>query len=313
MDLAHFEAEVGSRWARVYPGLGLGPLRLREDWRETRSQVRIQQDGRNRWWAVVVVERPKRRRFEELEEGGETQAPATDFALPEQARVAALDPGVRSFLTGFDPSGRAFSLVDSGDSSSSSSSGEASSGGRTNRGADRIRKLNNLSEKLCRMARRPKAGAAIDKRRRHRLLRKASRIRRRVRGLVDDMHRKVIRWLLDRYDVLLLPTFEVSGMVAAVDARGRRRKIRKKTVQQLLSLSFYKFSRRLACRAEEEGAKVVRVCEAYTSKTCGRCGWEDEKLGGNKRFFCRSCGLSIGRDENGSRNIFLRFVVRAGF
>ncbi len=338
VDVTHFKAEEGSRVASLYPRILREQLRLREKWRSTSCELRLQLDGRNRWWLVVPLERPKRERFREWtgEEsggsssgatsvsGGESQTPgnsrkrkraadravsssdASDpsvfssfscsFPLPETARVAALDPGVRSFLTGYDPSGKSFSL------------GESRGG---NDGVNRLEKLNQMASKLSRLARSGE-GEAGGGRKGWTLRRKAERVRRRVRGLVDDMHRKVIRWLLDRYDVLLLPTFEVAEMVRKEGVRGKRRVIRKKTARQLLSLSFFKFCGRLTARAEEEGAKVVRVSEAYTSKTCGRCGWENGALGGSKVFRCQRCELTADRDEHAARNIFLRFLVRAG-
>ena len=127
------------------------------------------------------------------------------------------------------------------------------------------------------------------------------------------MHRRVIRWLVDRYDVILLPHFEVQQMVMAVNpTTGKRRRIRQKTVKDLHAIKFYEFSQRLKHRAEEEGVVVVRVNEAYTSRTCGHCGLDNATLGGKKRFDCGRCGLSADRDLNGARNIFLRFLELMG-
>ena len=52
--------------------------------------------------------------------------------------------------------------------------------------------------------------------------------------------------------------------------------------------------------------KLYIVDESYTSKTCGSCGFIKENLGGNKVYKCDSCGLEIGRDHNGARNILLK-------
>jgi putative transposase len=51
---------------------------------------------------------------------------------------------------------------------------------------------------------------------------------------------------------------------------------------------------------------VVIVDESYTSKTCTRCGWVHQKLGGNKVFKCQRCALVINRDYNGARNVLLK-------
>lgn len=51
------------------------------------------------------------------------------------------------------------------------------------------------------------------------------------------------------------------------------------------------------------------VDESYTSKTCGRCGNLNNKLGGNKIYKCTNCNLVIDRDINGARNILLKHTV----
>ena len=54
-----------------------------------------------------------------------------------------------------------------------------------------------------------------------RLGRAIKRIRCRIRDLIDELHKQVSRWLVDNYDVILLPTFETSELVM----RGKRRLI----------------------------------------------------------------------------------------
>ena len=70
----------------------------------------------------------------------------------------------------------------------------------------------------------------------------------------------------------------------------------------------YRFRQRLLFKAREHGKVVIVVNEAYTSKTCTRCGELNEKLGGSKKFKCRACGLVLDRDINDARNIALRTI-----
>ena len=51
---------------------------------------------------------------------------------------------------------------------------------------------------------------------------------------------------------------------------------------------------------------VVLCNESDTSKTCPKCGHIHDKLGGNKKFRCPSCGYTAHRDWNGARNIMIR-------
>jgi IS605 OrfB family transposase len=88
-----------------------------------------------------------------------------------------------------------------------------------------------------------------------------------------------------------------------------KRKISTDTVRRLLLWAHYKFRQHMIAKAREHGKVLLIVNEAYTTKTCCRCGWQHHKLGKKKRFVCRACGLDIDRDVNGSRNILLRNSV----
>lgn len=133
--------------------------------------------------------------------------------------------------------------------------------------------------------------------------RAANRMRQRIRNLVDEMHKKVARYLVDNFDIILLPTFETSEMVM----RGKR-KIRSKSVRQMLTLSHYKFKQFLKHKANETGCIVLDVNEAYTPKTVSWNG-EIRKLMGGRKVIKDSMGLTMDRYLNGARGIFLRALV----
>ena len=157
-----------------------------------------------------------------------------------QARVAALDPGVRSFLSWYC----------------------ADSVGKIGEGAFFCiqRLCERLDELLSRAAKAPS-------RKRRNMRRAAGRMRIRIENLVDELHRQAARFLLNKFDVILLPVFETSDMVE----RGRRR-IRSKTVRNLLSLAHYRFGMFLRHKVRETGVVVLAVNEAYTTKTVSWTG-----------------------------------------
>ena len=64
-------------------------------------------------------------------------------------------------------------------------------------------------------------------------------------------------------------------------------------------------------KCEQYNRNLIEVNESYTSKTCGRCGKINEKLGGNKKFKCNECKLECDRDYNGARNILLRLYKKS--
>ena len=190
-----------------------------------------------------------------------------------QARVVALDPGVRSFLTWYC----------------------ADSVGKIGEGAFfRIQRLcERLDDLLSRAAKSPS-------RRRRNMRRAANRMRLRIENLVAELHRQAARFLVNNFDVILLPTFETSEMVE----RGRRR-IRSKTVRNLLSLAHYRFKLFVRHKAAETGAIVLDVNEAYTSKTVSWTGEMLENLGGASVVVAQD-GERMDRDYNGARGIYLR-------
>ena len=135
----------------------------------------------------------------------------------------------------------------------------------------------------------------------------ARRIRLKVTNLVDELHKKLAKWLCENYRVILLPKFETQKM----SLKGFR-KISSVTVRKMITWSHYRFQQRLINKAREYPWCCVEICdEAYTSKTCTKCGHINKKLGGNKTFKCslRSCGFQIDRDFGGARNILLRYLT----
>ena len=190
-----------------------------------------------------------------------------------QARVVALDPGVRSFLTWYS----------------------ADSVGKIGEGAFfRIQRLcERLDDLLSRAAKSPA-------RRRRNMRRAANRIRLKIENLMQELHRQAARFLVNSFDVILLPSFETSEMVE----RGRRR-IRSKTVRNLLTLAHYRFGMFLRHKAREIGAIVLSVNEAYTSKTVSWTGELLEGLGGASVVVSQD-GERMDRDYNGARGIYLR-------
>ena len=188
--------------------------------------------------------------------------------------IIALDPGVRCFQTGFD--GHRFIEFGKGD-------------------IGRITRLcQHLDDLMSRTANR--TGRV-----RHSMRKAAQRMRNKIRNLIDEAHKQIAHYLTSNYRVIFLPTFETSQMVAK-----SRRKIRSKTVRQMLGWAHYRFSQILANQAQLTNTRLIEGSEAYTSKTCTKCGYIHNTLGGSKVFKCPSCGYKIPRDWNGALGFMLR-------
>ena len=191
-----------------------------------------------------------------------------------QARVVALDPGIRNFLTWF----------------SETDTGHIAPGA--------FGKIQRLCVHLDDLLSRAK----LEKKRfaRRNKYRAAARMRVRIGNLIDELHHQAGRWLVDHFDLILLPTFETSEMVL----RGAR-KLRAKSVRSMLSYAHCRFQQFLKWKCWQTGKDLLLVNEAYTSKTCSWSGEIIAKLGG-RRQIVGTDGTALERDTNGARGIFLR-------
>lgn len=194
-----------------------------------------------------------------------------------QGRLVALDPGVRTFMTFFS---------------------ENSFGWLGNDSNLHIQKLCFRLDKLVSWLSKAKSNQ------KRRLKKAASRLRCKVKNLVKELHHKTARFLVDNFDVILLPTFETFQMVSK-----SRRKLRNKSVRQMLTLSHYEFKIFLKWKAWEQSKTVIDCNEAYTSKTVSWTGEIIKNLGGARTIKSLSTGLKMNRDLNGARGIFLRALV----
>ena len=212
-----------------------------------------------------------------------------------QARIVALDPGLRTFQTFFSED----SVGKLGDECMGRLYKE---GRRLDMLMGQIDKVKNFRKAQIGKS-RPRGEAKALRRKTRRLRILAAKTRRKIRNLTDEMHHKLARFLVDNFEIILLPTFETSDMVSR-----STRKLNSKTARNMMTLAHYRFKMFLKHKAFEAGKIVIDVNEAYTSKTCSWTGEIVEKLGSKKVIKSLLTGLSMDRDVNGSRGIFLRAV-----
>ncbi len=237
----------------IYPSIA-GALKKSEQFPDNSRDSRLVFE-QGRWFVIVPFKVPTAK-------------------AENQGRVVALDPGIRTFLTGFSED-QAFKLGE-GDFA-------------------RIARLCYHLDRL--ISRRSKAKG----KQKQNMKKAENRLRWKIKDLVDELHFQSIRFLLNRFDLILLPTFETKQMSAK-----SKRKIRAKSVRSLLGYSFFKFGQRLESAAKRVGKTVLRVNEAYTSKTASWSG-EIKPIGEAKKITSR--GITVDRDLNGARGIFLRALV----
>ena len=196
-----------------------------------------------------------------------------EVTCENQARVVAIDPGVRTFATFY--SGDVCGKIGEGD----------------------YARLTRLCLTLDELISRKEQSR--NHRERRSLNKAIQRHRAKIRNLVDELHKKTALFFVRNFDVILLPSFETKQMSDRLT-----RKIGRKSVRSMLTFSHFRFKQYINHKASEYGKKVIEVNEAYTSKTASWTGEVKENLG-SKRFI-RSQGITVDRDINGARGIMLR-------
>lgn len=186
--------------------------------------------------------------------------------------IISLDPGIRTFLSGFDTE----TTIEIGDKANE--------------------KMYPLLKKLDRYIGRAKTTKT--KKEKHVFSMRIKQLRKRIKNLQTELHKKVSTWLCKNYNHVIIPNFESKEM-----SKKQGRKIRTKTVRQMTVLGHKTFIEKLKTKAEEMNVKVVFVDESYTSKTCASCENEKKYKFTGKRYKCQKCGLNIDRDTNGAINI----------
>jgi len=192
--------------------------------------------------------------------------------IKERENMISLDPGVRTFLTGYTEN-KVVILADRTEDIK-----------KYIKRRERINKNINISQEI--------------KKKNERLC------NRKIGYMVDDMHWQIINYLTSKYETILIGNMSTKSIVD-----NKRSKLSKITKQVAYALKLYEFKSRLKYKCYVRGNKYKEVDEYCTSKLCSNCGNEKEDLGGQKEYKCENCKNEIGRDINGARNIAIRSII----
>jgi len=133
---------------------------------------------------------------------------------------------------------------------------------------------------------------------------KIDRLKSKKDDLLSDLHHRLAYELVQKYDVIFLPTFETQKM-----SKKQGRRIRRRTTREMLSLGHYDFKLKIKWYAKKYGKHVVDCNESYTSKTRSWDGFIDLKLGGKKTI--RDEKIVVDRDINAARGILIKQLIKA--
>jgi transposase len=126
------------------------------------------------------------------------------------------------------------------------------------------------------------------------------RERRKIKGLITELHNKTCLYLCRNYDRIMVTDFSCKKV------NSKFGKLHKDVKKVLTELSHYRFRQRLQNKCAEYRCQYLEVTEEYTSKTCCECGNIKWDLGSDREYKCDKCLRELNRDANGSINIFIK-------
>jgi transposase len=188
--------------------------------------------------------------------------------------LIALDPGMRTFQTGYSPNGVCYKFATS----------------ITNK------KIKDLFSKIYNVVK--------DGRRYKRFVK---RIRKKITDMVTDLHWKTANFLCKNFATILIGNMSTTGIV-----KKEKSVLKASSKVYCIALSHYKFRERLLSKSAEHGVNCHIVDESYTTQTCGKCGQRNLNVGSDKVFKCtqEQCTFKLDRDYNGGRNIYLKSLSK---
>ena len=189
--------------------------------------------------------------------------------------VVSLDPGIRTFMTFYS---------------------ENNYGELAKNDISRIYRLLHAKDKLESKMTKEKA------KKRYRMKKAKHNIEKKIKNVVNEVHKKSINFLTKNYSNIILPDFQTKHICRKLDSSNRRK---------ILAWSHYKFQTKLKEVCTRTKTNLYIVKEDYTSKTCGLCGTLNDNLRSNKVFKCKVCQKEYDRDINGARNILIKTVIES--
>ncbi len=188
--------------------------------------------------------------------------------------VISLDPGVRTFMTGYNPEGEILEC-----------------------GANDISKIGRLLHYKNKL--QSKITGCNNSHKKKSLTKAWNRMSLKIHNMVTDEHKKLSKYLCSTYKNVLIPKLNFHNF----------RGMNKKTKSKMACLRHCEFVDILISKSREYGCKVIGVTEEWTSKVCSCCGNPKFDLGSNKEYNCNVCGNVFDRDINGARNILLKYLT----
>ena len=194
----------------------------------------------------------------------------------ENGYILSLDPGVRTFQTGFSTDGKEIYF-----------------------GKDFSLKLKEIYIKINKLHSHKDnlhiSWKGKSKTRRN-IKKSIKKLEFKSKNLVREMHYIIIKYIIQNYDIILLPIFETQDIVKKLCHKGTKRTI--------LGLNHFVFKMRLQFKCKQYKKKLFIVDESYTSQLCRQCN--NLTKSSSEIFHCKYCNIKVSRDLNAAKNIMVK-------
>lgn len=207
----------------------------------------------------------------------------TKFNNKPTNKLCSIDPGNKTFLTVYNPNGLCFKIFN--------------------------RKITSKLTKL--LKKRIQTRKILDELNFKDIIKRSpavykkmkkyyNRISNKIQVNVKELHYKSAHILCKQFDKIFLGKLSTQGITS------KKNKMSAFEKHYSYMLSHDKFRTVLTEVAEKYSNKEIKiVCEGYTSKTCGYCGYI-QKIENKDIYDCNQCKIRIDRDLNGARNILIK-------
>ena len=121
-----------------------------------------------------------------------------------------------------------------------------------------------------------------------------------VKNLINELHNKTIKLLVDNYDIIIYPPLRIQEIV------NKNKKFNRKAY----SIGHYKLMKKLEQKCHLLGKKLVKTTEEYTTKTCSCCGFINFNMAEEEIYKCPKCSKIMDRDINSAKNILFKTLTK---
>ena len=121
---------------------------------------------------------------------------------------------------------------------------------------------------------------------------------RKVSDILHKISKEIVSDAMTTNSVIVLG--DLKGIRNSAKGKGKR-------FNRIVSnMPYYQLTQMIEYKANWNGIAVMKVSEAYTSKTCSRCKSGNTVRTNQSNFKCKDCGYQINADFNGAKNILNR-------